>query len=125
AADGVVQRRRAAAIRHVHELGAAEIGQQLHRKLLDRTHARRRIADGVRLFLGERDGKAEHHRLDRKSTRLNSSHVATSYAVLIRPLPASPLFPYTTLFRSWPPMVSFSAGAPPRYGTCTNLAPLR
>src|SRR5207253_2120794 len=40
--------------------------------------------------------------LDRKSTRLNSSHVAISYAVFCshRPPPASPLFPYTTLFRS-------------------------
>src|SRR5690625_4266915 len=39
---------------------------------------------------------------DRKSTRLNSSHVAISYAVfclLPRP-PHPPLFPYTTLFRS-------------------------
>src|SRR5947209_2392196 len=40
--------------------------------------------------------------LDRKSTRLNSSHANISYAVfcLIRRLPRSPLFPYTTLFRS-------------------------
>src|SRR5690625_4984184 len=41
-------------------------------------------------------------RLDRKSTRLNSSHVATSYAVFCfipRP-PRSLRFPYTTLFRS-------------------------
>src|SRR5207253_584030 len=39
---------------------------------------------------------------DRKSTRLNSSHVAISYAVfcLIRLAPGSTLFPYTTLFRS-------------------------
>src|SRR5207253_2658186 len=39
---------------------------------------------------------------DRKSTRLNSSHVAISYAVfcLTRPPPRSTLFPYTTLFRS-------------------------
>src|SRR5437660_1599679 len=38
---------------------------------------------------------------DRKSTRLNSSHVAISYAVFP---PATPtLFPYTTLFRSVPP----------------------
>src|SRR5439155_99712 len=41
-------------------------------------------------------------RRDRKSTRLNSSHVAISYAVfcLIRRPPRSTLFPYTTLFRS-------------------------
>src|SRR5437899_501803 len=39
---------------------------------------------------------------DRKSTRLNSSHLGISYAVvcLLRPRPRSPLFPYTTLFRS-------------------------
>src|SRR5690349_2333760 len=39
---------------------------------------------------------------DRKSTRLNSSHVEISYAVfcLARPPPRSTLFPYTTLFRS-------------------------
>src|SRR3989338_6996276 len=43
--------------------------------------------------------------LDRKSTRLNSSHSSISYAFLffflmIRRPPRSPLFPYTTLFRS-------------------------
>src|SRR3954453_80725 len=42
--------------------------------------------------------------LDRKSTRLNSSHVRISYAVffflMIRRPPRSTLFPYTTLFRS-------------------------
>src|SRR5437870_808977 len=42
--------------------------------------------------------------LDRKSTRLNSSHVAISYAVfclkMTPPPPRSTLFPYTTLFRS-------------------------
>src|SRR5699024_2802539 len=39
---------------------------------------------------------------DRKSTRLNSSHVSISYAVfcLLPLLPRCPLFPYTTLFRS-------------------------
>src|SRR5690625_1172070 len=42
-------------------------------------------------------------RVDRKSTRLNSSHVANSYAVLcyILILPRATLFPYTTLFRSF------------------------
>src|SRR5688500_7993899 len=41
---------------------------------------------------------------DRKSTRLNSSHLVISYAVfcLPRPPPCSPSFPYTTLFRSSP-----------------------
>src|ERR1039458_8613871 len=39
---------------------------------------------------------------DRKSTRLNSSHLGISYAVfcLMREPPRSTLFPYTTLFRS-------------------------
>src|SRR5688500_5449987 len=39
---------------------------------------------------------------DRKSTRLNSSHLVISYAVfcLFPPPPPSLLFPYTTLFRS-------------------------
>src|SRR5437762_2847635 len=37
--------------------------------------------------------------LDRKSTRLNSSHRCISYAVFCPP-PTPPLFPYTTLFRS-------------------------
>src|ERR1039458_4256042 len=38
----------------------------------------------------------------RKSTRLNSSHLGNSYAFffMIRRPPRSPLFPYTTLFRS-------------------------
>src|SRR5690349_1347285 len=42
--------------------------------------------------------------LDRKSTRLNSSHVEISYAVfcLLRRPPRPTLFPYTTLFRSRP-----------------------
>src|SRR5690242_5415011 len=42
--------------------------------------------------------------IDRKSTRLNSSHMSISYAVfcLIRRPPISTLFPYTTLFRSSP-----------------------
>src|SRR5699024_3898481 len=43
-------------------------------------------------------------RKDRKSTRLNSSHVSISYAVfclkILRCTPCSTLFPYTTLFRS-------------------------
>src|SRR5699024_9930179 len=40
---------------------------------------------------------------DRKSTRLNSSHVSISYAVfcLSCRLSSFTLFPYTTLFRSW------------------------
>src|SRR5690348_9458832 len=37
--------------------------------------------------------------LNRKSTRLNSSHPSISYAVFCPP-PTSTLFPYTTLFRS-------------------------
>src|SRR5262245_48626768 len=37
---------------------------------------------------------------DRKSTRLNSSHLGISYAVFCRRPRRSPLVPYTTLFRS-------------------------
>src|SRR5688500_3649007 len=37
---------------------------------------------------------------DRKSTRLNSSHLVISYAVFCRQLPLLVLSPYTTLFRS-------------------------
>src|SRR5437868_6762987 len=68
----------------------------------------------VNSSVGSFDGTSE----DRKSTRLNSSHVSISYAVFClkkkrtiidsseflfpRPPPplSSPLFPYTTLFRS-------------------------
>src|SRR5437879_1064405 len=41
-----------------------------------------------------------HFGLDRKSTRLNSSHRCISYAVFCSLLSLPPLFPYTTLFRS-------------------------
>src|SRR5688500_3604291 len=37
---------------------------------------------------------------DRKSTRLNSSHLVTSYAVLCARAPRPPVFPYRTLFRA-------------------------
>src|SRR5690242_13295704 len=37
---------------------------------------------------------------DRKSTRLNSSHMSISYAIPCPHQPRPPLFPYTTLFRS-------------------------
>src|SRR5690606_16209441 len=52
---------------------------------------------------------------DRKSTRLNSSHVKISYAVFclnIQPPPTSTLLPYTTLFRSYRKMINdkFAAG---------------
>src|SRR5690606_37510212 len=49
-----------------------------------------------------RDRGGNGYRRDRKSTRLNSSHVKTSYAVfcLLSRLPRPTLFPYTTLFRS-------------------------
>src|SRR5690606_9798269 len=40
---------------------------------------------------------------DRKSTRLNSSHVKISYAVCCCRHPCSTLFPSTTLFRSQDP----------------------
>src|SRR5690554_6835820 len=51
---------------------------------------------------GSSQAKSDSNWKDRKSTRLNSSHVRISYAVfcLIRRPPRSTLFPYTTLFRS-------------------------
>src|SRR5262245_25725879 len=56
----------------------------------------------------------EFKRQDRKSTRLNSSHLGISYAVfcLLRLPPPSPLFPYTTLFRSANPVVIGDSGLP-------------
>src|SRR5437762_3358063 len=52
---------------------------------------------------------------DRKSTRLNSSHRCISYAVfcLLHRPPLSPLFPYTTLFRSHQSDPSRPAQIPP------------
>src|SRR5438045_2703719 len=44
--------------------------------------------------------RAEHASADRKSTRLNSSHLGISYAVFCCPLLSPPFSPYTTLFRS-------------------------
>src|SRR5437868_88084 len=44
---------------------------------------------------------------DRKSTRLNSSHVSNSYALCCGPPPPSAVFPYTTLFRSALSILSF------------------
>src|ERR1039458_8918913 len=38
--------------------------------------------------------------IDRKSTRLNSSHLGISYAVFCEKATAAPVFPYTTHFRS-------------------------
>src|SRR5690349_9065728 len=54
-------------------------------------------------FLGTFDREeavADETLEDRKSTRLNSSHVEISYAVFCPRPPRSTLFPYTTLFRS-------------------------
>src|SRR5437762_1120385 len=45
-------------------------------------------------------GRTAFNYIDRKSTRLNSSHRCISYAVFCRLHLASTLFPYTTLFRS-------------------------
>src|SRR5690242_18736103 len=55
----------------------------------------------ARLIVGA-DGAQSFVRRDRKSTRLNSSHMSTSYAVFcrIRRPGGSSAFPYTTLFRS-------------------------
>src|SRR5688500_18232666 len=63
---------------------------------------------------------------DRKSTRLNSSHLVISYAVFCwcRPPPRPPLFPYTTLFRSaWMAVVGpVHSRYPPRI-SAADMAP--
>src|SRR5205807_1917616 len=56
-------------------------------------------------------------RSDRKSTRLNSSHLVISYAILCPP-PASTLFPYTTLFRS--PFRECPSCPPPAWPACSR-----
>src|SRR5699024_10225678 len=58
------------------------------------------LVDSMYKIVLPTSGVGQH--LDRKSTRLNSSHVSISYAVfcLTPPPPTSTLFPYTTLFRS-------------------------
>src|SRR5690606_11974114 len=63
--------------------------------------------------------------VDRKSTRLNSSHVKISYAVFCLRLPPSPLFPYTTLFRSrrWASSAATCAG--PWVGAATSTGSAR
>src|SRR5262245_59800410 len=53
--------------------------------------------------------------IDRKSTRLNSSHLGISYAVFCRPPPLPHVFPYTTLFRS-------PACRLPSIGSCAHSA---
>src|SRR5262245_46618185 len=55
----------------------------------------RRLSGGV-----ERSVVGDDVDPDRKSTRLNSSHLGISYAVFCCPPPRFTLFPYTTLFRS-------------------------
>src|SRR5947208_1994366 len=61
--------------------------------------------------------------LDRKSTRLNSSHQIISYAVscFISQPHASPCFPSTTLFRSRSP--ACSPGCPKARGWCRSCPP--
>src|SRR5690606_41796371 len=66
--------RRSSDLIKIHSLHTALLGQvQLMQQTLQFTHARRSNAP-----LG---GKAKGRPLDRKSTRLNSSHVKISYAV--------------------------------------------
>ena len=62
----------------------------------------------IHITIHNPSSKIEVSETDRKSTRLNSSHITISYAVfclkkiflMIRRPPRSTLFPYTTLFRS-------------------------
>src|SRR5437870_4461778 len=58
---------------------------------------------------------------DRKSTRLNSSHVASSYAVFCAPR-ALPSFPYTTLFRSIPVWTKSPSPAAPQLARSLSRA---
>src|SRR5262245_47758396 len=81
--------------------------------------ARREVGSPGRRHCGRRgisnDRHGAGHAGDRKSTRLNSSHLGISYAVFSVPLrhPTPRLFPYTTLFRSYsPPRNSWSATRP-------------
>src|SRR5690606_9107452 len=57
---------------------------------------------GVGMYSSTASSKAESfsHQGDRKSTRLNSSHVKISYAVFCAPPPTSSRLPSPTLFRS-------------------------
>src|SRR5688500_1076054 len=75
--SGVVVRREMYSQRRVHQ--GATLGIRSAAAPLDRSRGRRR---------------------DRKSTRLNSSHLVISYAVFFCRLHCPPPFPYTTLFRS-------------------------
>src|SRR5207253_10727631 len=61
--------------------GAAPLLDQPNRPAPhDRIHAAERLVEDEQLRIVS-DGLRELHALDRKSTRLNSSHVAISYAV--------------------------------------------
>src|SRR5262245_9366363 len=61
--------------------------------------------------------------LDRKSTRLNSSHLGISYAVFcFRLPPRSTLFPYTTLFRSSRTCTASRASAISSIRTCSRVS---
>src|SRR5690625_5726871 len=57
------------------------VGYQIAEPLVRRQGMKKREAREIALDLMKRAGSPEHQRRDRKSTRLNSSHVAISYAV--------------------------------------------
>src|SRR5688500_10453608 len=83
---------------------------------------------GAQVAVGGRDeARVDLRRLvDRKSTRLNSSHLVISYAVFcLPPLPSTPtLVPYTTLFRSlFARTPRPAAGDPPRVRAARACAP--
>src|ERR1035438_6735725 len=84
------------------EQGRGEEMENHHISITQQTLARMELKPGDRVLdLGCGAGWASRL-IDRKSTRLNSSHLGISYAVfcLMRRPPRSTLFPYTTLFRS-------------------------
>src|SRR5438045_1693046 len=66
----------------------------------DGAHVRAQTDAEVALCFCESDRPGKPMRIDRKSTRLNSSHLGTSYAVCGLLPPCSTPLSYPTLFRS-------------------------
>src|SRR5262245_65154462 len=74
--------------RHIPAQNVDKLGQLVDarsaKKCADSCHTRviaRRLRDRIPIFLHAHRSELEHHKLDRKSTRLNSSHLGISYAV--------------------------------------------
>src|SRR5438067_6213401 len=77
-AELATSRRRRGCLRKPCERAVPELGRSFQVELMgERERALRMERDDLRVLLGALGGDG-----DRKSTRLNSSHVSTSYAVL-------------------------------------------